>query len=343
MIGARTADASELPFLVGWNGDGQEHKMHCSGSLISPSFILIASHCNNYFKSEIDRKKKMERCLQTTKKGKGTIVFMWETEIEIKCKWIMDESDKKAKLAFEVMAEPKGQVWIGINDTTGDMEYKRNYMRRIKRHIIHSEPYVGGGYNDYGGYDIALLELDTPYNGNKVACLPSPTFDDIRLDQKDSIIAGYGNYRRDVCETNNFGMMKFHYCDRKFGDGNLACNTDKPPPMPSECETFFNDPNTPNTVPAEVEEIKLEGVNASHPIFCYPKENPQNASFGWCLTEGNYFDRNNPDTMFQDGWGFCGKDCYLDTEVINKGILREKHKVEILSEDICDNMLDEHL
>ena len=61
--------------------------------------------------------------------------------------------------------------------------------------------------------------------------LPSPSFDDIRTGHDDTILAGYGRYQRyhcpalttsfllirsagKTCETNRFGPMKFHYCDK---------------------------------------------------------------------------------------------------------------------------------
>ena len=42
----------------------------------------------------------------------------------------------------------------------------------------------------------------------------------------------------------------------------------------------------------------------------------------------------------EKSWGFCGKDCYLDTDVPSTGILRMKEHIHILSDDICENFLD---
>ena len=43
------------------------------------------------------------------------------------------------------------------------------------------------------------------------------------------------------------------------------------------------------------------------------------------------------------GWGFCGKDCFLDNKTINSGILRQKQNVEILSEELCEDYLNRAL
>ena len=42
----------------------------------------------------------------------------------------------------------------------------------------------------------------------------------------------------------------------------------------------------------------------------------------------------------EKSWGFCGKDCYLDTDVPSTGILRMKEHIHILSDEICENFLD---
>ena len=73
----------------------------------------------------------------------------------------------------------------------------------------------GAGYRDFGGYDITIGHLEHPFRRFKLACLPGPLFDDIRSGKDDSTIAGYGRYIRkdEICQTNRFGQMKFHYCD----------------------------------------------------------------------------------------------------------------------------------
>ena len=72
----------------------------------------------------------------------------------------------------------------------------------IKRALRHAHSYRGGAsYGTYGGYDISLLELETPLSGVKLACVPKLEFDDIIPGK----LAGYGKYHRDkgqTCQTN---------------------------------------------------------------------------------------------------------------------------------------------
>ena len=259
--------------------------------------------------------------------------------------WTIGSKKRKRKIALEVQTLPKAKAWMNIddaNDATKKSLKDEKHSRDIKRHIRHLKSYRGGGsYGRYGGYDITLLELESPFN-NEFACLPSPKFDDIRLVKHDSVIIGYGEYRRSdgaTCETNRFGKMKFHYCNKNYGVGKDACNNKDPPPMPRECSTFFNAKDTPNTVPADFEEIKLVNVSDYGPLYCYPNSNPENASFGWCRTKGNYYDMYNELEHYEWGWGFCGKDCFLSKSVASLGTLRQKHNVKILDEVTCDKYL----
>ena len=88
--------------------------------------------------------------------------------------------------------------------------------------------------------------------------------------------------------------------------------------------------------------------------MCYPKHNPENEEYGWCHTkvakqlsiqnlffssQGNYYEVGR-ENDHEKSWGFCGKDCYLDTDVPSIGILRMKEHIHILSDEICENFLD---
>ena len=217
----------------------------------------------------------------------------------------------------------------------------------LKRHIRHSKSYHGGGdYGKYGGYDITLIELEkkilTDY---KPACLPGPWFDDIRLEQKNSILAGYGKYLRaegKICETNKYGKMKMHYCDDSHGEGSSACITDQPPPPPvyqEECQQFFDQQNKPQNFN---EEKRILGESGEVIALCYPMKNPEDETFGWCHTKGNYYNLDNY-KLEEKGWGFCSKDCYLDNKMPESGVLRWKENVEILSENLCEKYLNRSL
>ena len=87
--------------------------------------------------------------------------------------------------------------------------------------------------------------------------------------------------------------------------------------------------------------------------MCYPKHNPENEEYGWCRTkvakqlsihnlffsQGNYYEVGR-ENDHERSWGFCGKDCFLDTDVPSTGILRMKEHIHILSDDVCENFLD---
>ena len=133
-----------------------------------------------------------------------------------------------------------------------------------------------------------------------------------------------------------------HYCDKMHGFGSSACITDQPPPRDEECQKFFNHQDTPSSFDDVGMEIRIQAESGEDIALCYPSKNPANETYGWCKTKGNYHDIDNYDRE-KEGWGFCSKDCYLDTEVKNSGILREKLGVEILSENQCEKYLNRSL
>ena len=174
----------------------------------------------------------------------------------------------------------------------------------------------------------------------KPACLPGPWFDDIRLKQKDSIIAGYGKYLRprQTCETNKYGEMKKHYCSKNYGKGSTACMTDKPPPAHEECEHFFNQTGLPKYLNGVGKEVKIKAESGEDIALCFPSKNPENETYGWCKTWGDFYNIDKYDEH-KDGWGFCSKDCYLDTKVSDMGVLRVKKEMEILPDEHCKKYL----
>ena len=335
LVGARASSTSRFPFLVGWNQYGVDNRFFCTGSLLTPKFILSAAHCNNMLnKRELEEDR--EQCVQTTANGQW---YPISRKRSIKCKWLKCQKCRAPDL--EVITNPPGKAWIGVDKATENEQKNLTNMHEIKRHIRHGESYRGSGsYGGYGGYDITLLEVVRPMIGYRPACLPGPTFDDIRLTQKNSMIAGYGKFLRmaNSCETNKFGPMKKHYCDKRYGEGNTACITDKPAPNHKECEEFFKNPSTPNDF--QDKEIRITDKHGKDITICYPPGNPENDKHGWCRTRGKYYDVDNEDESHKS-WGFCGKDCFLDTEEAkNYGVLRSKANIEILSEDVCDKYIN---
>ena len=158
--------------------------------------------------------------------------------------------------------------------------------------------------------------------------LPSPSFDDIRTGHDDTILAGYGRYQRyhcpalttsfllirsagKTCETNRFGPMKFHYCDkvgyrlslvvvRRTGQAKTHASKRNPHHSPRSVTgfplfwypphfcSFFNNLETPDTVPSNMEEIVIQR-KGQRDVMCHPKHNPENHEQGWCHTKVGCF------------------------------------------------------
>ena len=66
--------------------------------------------------------------------------------------------------------------------------------------------------------------------------------------------------------------------------------------------------------------LRLVVPQSKEEIFCHPKVNPEDESYGWCKTMGNHYDidKEKPE---QPGWGFCGKDCFSEQV---PGVLSQK-------------------
>jgi len=342
LVGARTAKTKDFPFLVGWNPYGMNNIFSCTGSLITSSYFISAAHCNELINQRKNREKKREECVKATENGQLFTKGKFKRRLKLQCKWLAEKD-------LEIRTVPKGKAWLGVDNINIDSNKNSEHLVEIKRYIRPAQAYRGGGhYGKYGGYDITLVELEEPLKGYKPACLPGPRFDDIRLDFKNSQLAGYGRYLRsegNTCETNKYGPMKKHYCDKEFGEGNAACITDvdaKPPPRDQECETFFNHKETPDNTTDLVNEIRIVDQSGKDIAFCYPSINPENSTYGWCKTKGDFYVLRK-ENQNHEGWGFCSKDCYLDTDTENNGILRHQEGVEILSEELCDQYLNRSL
>ena len=57
--------------------------------------------------------------------------------------------------------------------------------------------------------------------------------------------------------------------------------------------------------------LRLVVPKGKDEIFCHPKVNPEDESYGWCKTMGNHYDIDK-EKPTEPGWGFCGKDCFSD-------------------------------
>ena len=182
------------------------------------------------------------------------------------------QKERKEIRNLEIISlHPVGKVWMGVENMH---EISKGQSGTIKRTIMPEGAYQGGSdYGEYGGYDLALMELAHPVHTFQPACLPSPKFNDYA----DSKLAGYGKYFRrkrlsheDVCQTNQYGRMKFHYC-------NSTCVTFKAPPSSSTCRAFF----IGHEIPEDKEEVMI--IKENRPEFCFRNENKENKeSFKKC-------------------------------------------------------------
>ena len=84
-------------------------------------------------------------------------------------------------------------------------------------------------------------------------------------------------------------------------------------------------------------------VENDEPIFCFSRSNPENSSYGWCRTAGNYYDEKAPSQASDpNAWGFCSKDCHLnDPNQASYGVLRVADKAEMLEESQCEERVSQ--
>ena len=107
-------------------------------------------------------------------------------------------------------------VYLGVENVNSRESLRRGDWSYVRSVIRHTQSYPGRGYGFCGGYDISLIILEKGL-ANPRACLPSLRFQDSGTSS--GKLAGYGRYLRkdqitlrDICETNQYGRSKFHYC-----------------------------------------------------------------------------------------------------------------------------------
>ena len=124
---------------------------------------------------------------------------------------------------------------------------------------------------------------------------------------------------------------------------------------------FFENFDTPDTVPSNKEEIRIKRKGLSD-VLCYPKHNPMNYEHGWCHTkvanlvakitsfqknaifQGNYYVMGREEERSGErSWGFCGDECFQNENIADNGILRFKDNIHVLSEKLCEHYVDASL
>ena len=127
--------------------------------------------------------------------------------------------------------------------------------------------------------------------------------------------------------------------------------------FPPHFLSFFDQDDTPDTVPSNKEEIRIKR-KGHNDVLCYPKHNPMNYERGWCHTkvakissfkknalfQGNYYVLGREQERSRErSWGFCGDECFQDENIADSGILRFKDNIHVLSEKLCEHYVDASL
>ena len=296
---------------------------------------MTAAHCTEYIQQRNpvhDVEEFNLECVEDTIKH-GTYTSKTDSDsFELKCAFI-DHKLKSGNVIKHLEihpVNPKGMVWLGLLDIH-EIEKNDDYeASTIKRVIRHAHSYRGGAtYGDYGGYDISIIELDTPITKFQLACLPNPKFDDSNQNIGYTV-AGYGKYQRNYCLTNKFGKAKYHYC---IYDSD--CNTESSPPQDKICDKLMKSSEGKSL---DKDEAMIVGSDEKvH--FCFKQFNPENRAFGWCPTEGYFYDLSQQNKSAKS-WGYCSKDCFLEKSDFESGVLRIKNNVMVLSEKRCNHYLN---
>ena len=262
------------PFLVIFDTIHQNNsdQVTCTGSLVSPLHVITPAHCIDYFPRD-SKGSDAEQCLKVTKLGRlYRTVLANNVTIKLQCRQIatMELGVGRVKsLVIQVMS-PKSIVWFGIKNM---LKRGLNSKFGIVKHAVQPpSSYKGSnGNGPYRGYDIGLLELERSAVGIQPACLPSPNFK-----EKGGLMAGYGIrgphdllHETDVCQTNSYGYMKYHYCSSK-------CDIHTKAPRSEECKTFFTNSETPNGVPESRDEILI--IDKGKRNFCFRDQNKEDDS-----------------------------------------------------------------
>ena len=223
-----------------------------------------------------------------------------------------------------MLINPRGTAYLGIKDFKDPIDILNGIGITIDFYWRHHKTYLGdGAYGTYGGIDITLLHLKTSADSvYPPACLPRMAFQD--TDRKANI-AGYGQYKRDSCQTDEFGPSKYHYC-------NSTCVTNQNPPQNALCEEFFK--NSASKDLGNLQDIIL--LSGSEITYCFRNESPKPGSDGWCHVTIDALNLNK--LQETESWGFCGKDCKQDDEP-EMMVLRKVEDIDILPEKLCNMFL----
>jgi len=332
----------------------------CTASLISKNYAITAAHCF-LLTDQLTADDCKPGNLVIGKKG-GSL-----SNFSVSCSVMPNGAIKMW------IPDPNVELYILFNTTKAYRAsikefHTDGFPAYVEFLIRHKYTKIGQGYGfkNYGGHDVLLLKLKAPITTVSPACLPGPNFPDVLKQTK---LAGFGSYYRHSCQTGSTGPMKYHYCKTEsscltnafsstnckpsFSDNNgqnySDCVTKEPSPAQYSrlCSKFVKY-NDLGRYPEQVDEVHLislskDGTEGEFLETCYRSEP---GKYGWCRTEGDYYDMNNPvmtgTKMTTDyGWGFCTNECAQEKATSDTGILRKVTDADVMNEDFCVKLMNQ--
>lgn len=139
-------------------------------------------------------------------------------------------------------------------------------------------------------------------------------------------LPGYGHYKRksSVCQTDDEGASKAHYCKEAATDSEELCITSRHAPEDLKCRAFKAAVDDID----DGEHIVVDTISGGS-TYCFATKRPK----PWCYVNIDLNEVKQPKLLKQDSWGYCGPECNLTGQ--KKHVLRSKDNVDVLETKLC--------